>query len=108
MLVENDSPRRANSRPIGASDFCFQHISDRNFPLGVASNARTRKHVVSDAIDVCDVCLEDSSRLFAAFRTLSGTRVFPEIQLRQVQQRNGVLMSAATGQRVRPQLSVCN
>ena len=105
MLVENDSPRRANSRPIGASDFCFQYNSDRNFPLLVASNARTRKHVVSDAVVVC---LEDSSRLFAAFRTLSSTRVFPEIQLRQVQQRNGVLMSAATGQRVRPQLSVCN
>ena len=34
---------------------------------------------------------------------------FPaHVFLRQVQQRNGVLMSAATGQRVRPQLSVCN
>ena len=47
-----------------------------------------------------------SERLFEAFRRVSCTRVFPKIQLRQVQQGNGVLMSTATGQRVRPQLSV--
>ena len=49
-----------------------------------------------------------SERLFEAFRTVSCTRVFTKIQLRQVQQGNGVLMSAATGQCVRTQISVCD
>ena len=53
-------------------------------------------------------CLKNCERLFAAFRTVSCTRVFPEIQLRQVQQGNGASMSTATGQRVRPQLGVRN
>ena len=52
--------------------------------------------------------MKNSKRLFAAFRTVSSARVSPKIQLRQVQQANGVLVSAATGQRVRQQLSVRN
>ena len=45
------------------------------------------------------MCLEDSGKLFA-FRTLSCTRVLPEIQLRQVVQKNWMSTSTATSQRV--------
>ena len=54
------------------------------------------------------MCLEDSSGLFTAFRTLSCTHALPDIHLRQVVRKTGMLTSTATSQRFRPQLSVRN
>ena len=68
---------------------------------------RAQEHVINTRLGLGRL-LTNSERLFEAFRTVYCTLVFPKIQLRQVQQGNGLLMSTATGQRVRPQLSVCD
>ena len=59
---------------------CFQYAV-------VESDVKTSRETFSmDTI----VYLVEFCRLFAAFRTFSGTRVFPKIQLRRVQRGTGV------------------
>ena len=90
------------SLQIALSNSRFRWNSHCNSPVAVASNVQSQNRAWKQ------LCLENSGRLFAAFRTLSCTRVLPEIQLRQVQQRKEMSMRTVTCQRVRPQLSVRN
>ena len=72
------------------------------------SPGRAQAHVVNTRLGLDRSVLEKTLSDCLLHSEEFPAHVFPDIQLRQVQQRNGVLMSTATGQRVRPQLSVCN
>ena len=90
------------SLQIEVSNSRFKWNSHCNSPVAVASNVQSQNRAWKQ------MCLENSGRLFAGFRTLSCTRVLPEIQLRQVQQRSVMSMRTVTCQRVRLQLNVRN
>ena len=69
---------------------------------------RAQEHVVSTRLGLDRSVLEKTLSVCLLHSEEFPAHVFSEIQLTQVQQGNGLLLSTAAGQRVRPQLSVCN